>query len=252
MEMLLGFGSALIIAAYSAPLTRVHIDTDEVHHTPQLVYVSDESAGGPHLQLRGQGVQYVLQIDRAAGFGAQLSGGVGRAAIDVTTLFGTGELTGLLYGGQARVYAELVHGGGGARPHALTVFVNFRAVHYGGDNGQTFAFVSASQTQLSTGVGLMAELVLGSHVSVLPYAWFSPSLMLDKQGTVVDAVAARLRDHLHVGPSLTRPLRVGIDLWLYLGGASSRDPVSLSFITSLIDTSGNGTKETSVVLGYTL
>jgi hypothetical protein len=44
----------------------VHIDTDEVHHTPQLVYVRDESAGQVPLVVEGQGLQYILQIGRRA------------------------------------------------------------------------------------------------------------------------------------------------------------------------------------------
>lgn len=33
--------SEAVLAAYSAPLTRVHIGSSDVSHTPQLVYVSD-------------------------------------------------------------------------------------------------------------------------------------------------------------------------------------------------------------------
>jgi len=242
------FGLSALLASYSAPLTRVHIDSDEVHHTPQLVYVSDESAGSVHLAIRGEGLQYILQVDRAAGFGAQLSGLIGRASVKVVDR--DVDFTGILYGGQARVYGEVLHGGGGPRPSALTLFANFRAVRYSGDNGQDRSFASASQTQLSAGCGFMAEIAIGGYVSVLPYAWFSPSLLRDKQATLGSGVG-RARSEENDGASLTRPLRVGVDVWFYLRGAASQDHIAASAIASLIDTSGNKAQETSFVLGYT-
>lgn len=242
------------MASYSAPLTRVHIDTDEVHHTPQLVYVRDESAGALSLTLQGEGLQYILQIDRAAGFGAQISGLIGLAELDfVQTILTPGgtsaeqrvSFDGVVYGGQARLYAEVLHGGGNGRPHALTLFTNFRAVRYSGsDDG--LAFRSAAQTQLSAGLGFMAELVCGPYVSLLPYAWFSPSLYRNKR---VEGRDITLRDR--DGFSVSRPLRVGVDVWIYPFGAGSSTHVSASIIASLIDTSGNGAQETAVVIGWT-
>ena len=239
-----------LVASYSAPLTRVHIDTDEVHHTPQLVYVRDESPGAVTFQLEGEALQYILQIDRAQGFGAQLSAAVGRAEIglrEVPTPGGLGgqrgSVTGVVYGGQARLYAELFSADVGlGRPHALTLFANFRAVHYGGsDDGR-----SVGHTQLSSGVGLMAELVCGRYVSVLPYAWFSPSLYHHRRYDL-----GATRDVNDDGVSLARPLRVGLDVWIYPFGAASPSHFSASVIASLIDTSGNGAQETAVVVGWT-
>ncbi|MEZ0311496.1 MAG: hypothetical protein ACAI38_06965 [Myxococcota bacterium] len=235
--------TAVLVASYSAPLTRVHIDTDELHHTPQLVYVRDESAGAVPLTLEGQGLQYILQIDRAAGFGAQLSTLIGRASVEIVDR--DREFGGILYGGQARLYAELLSGGGWGRPHALTVFANFRAVRYSGSGDRDTS--SAAQTQLSSGVGFMAELAFGPYVSVLPYAWFSPSLYRHKRAEALGLG----REESNQGASLSRPLRVGFDVWIYPFGSASSTHVSASLIASLIDTSGSGAQETAVVLGYT-
>lgn len=241
--MLAVYLNALLVTSYSAPLTRVHIDTNEVHHTPQLVYVRDESAGGVPLQIEGQGLQYILQVDRAAGFGAQVTGMIGRANLEIVDR--GRDFGGILYGGQARVCGEVWNGGGWGRPHALSVFANFRAVRYSGsgDRGES----SAAQTQLSGGLGLMAELALGPYVSVLPYAWFSPSLYRHKRAETL----AEGRRVASDGASLSRPLRVGLDVWLYPFGPASSTHFSASVIASLIDTSGNGAQETAVVLGWT-
>ncbi len=239
--VLAGLMSSVVIASYSAPLTRVHIDTDEVHHTPQLVYVQDESAGAVPLVVEGQALQYILQVDRAAGFGAQVSALIGRAAIELVDR--DRELGGILFGGQARLYAEVLSGGGWGRPHALTLFANFRAVRYSGSDDRA----AAAQTQLSSGFGFMAELACGPYVSVLPYAWFSPSLYRQKRAEV----ASLVRDTSSQGASLSRPLRVGLDVWIYPFGAASSTHVSASVIASLIDTSGSGAQETAVVVGYT-
>ncbi|HSI04949.1 MAG TPA: hypothetical protein VLC93_10745, partial [Myxococcota bacterium] len=178
-----------------------------------------------------------------AGFGAQLSTLIGRASVEIVDR--DREFGGILYGGQARLYAELLSGGGWGRPHALTVFANFRAVRYSGSGDRDTS--SAAQTQLSSGVGFMAELAFGPYVSVLPYAWFSPSLYRHKRAEALGLG----REESNQGASLSRPLRVGFDVWIYPFGSASSTHVSASLIASLIDTSGSGAQETAVVLGYT-
>jgi MarR-like DNA-binding transcriptional regulator SgrR of sgrS sRNA len=92
----------------------------------------------------------------------------------------------------------------------------------------------------------MAELACGPYVSILPYAWFAPSLYRHKQ-----ASENELRVEANDGFSLTRPLRVGLDVWIYPFGAASSTHFSASIIASLVDNSGNGAQETAVVVGWT-
>lgn len=231
----------LFVTAYSAPLTRVHIDSNAISHTPQLIYVRDDSTAGVDLDISGQAVQYILQLEHHSGFGAQITAALGRASADFVDR--DIDISGILYGGQARIYAEVLTIPTSARPHALTSFVNFRAVHVNADSNRA----SLSQTALSAGAGFMAEISLGQYVSVLPYAWFSPSLMFDKDVRV----AGGERVDFHDGPSLNRPMRAGLDVWIYPSGVASNDHFALSAIVSLIDRTGNRGQETAFVLGYT-
>lgn len=231
----------LCVAAYSAPLTRVHIDSNAISHTPQLVYVRDDSTAGVNVDISGQALQYILQLEHHKGFGAQLTGSLGRASADIVDR--DFDISGILYGGQARVYAEVLTIPTSARPHALTAFVNFRAVHVSADSNRA----SLSQTALGAGAGFMAEISLCAHVSVLPYAWFSPSLMFDKDVRFTGGE----RVDFHDGPSLNRPMRAGLDVWIYPRGVASSDHFALSAIASLIDRTGNRGQETAFVLGYT-
>lgn len=231
----------LVVSAYSAPLTRVHIDTNAVSHTPQLVYVRDDSTAGIDIDTTSQAFQYILQLESAHGFGAQLTGAIGHSSASFVDR--DIDVSGILYGGQARIYAELLSIPTSSRPHALTAFVNFRAIRSSGSNDRA----NARQTALGAGAGFMAELVVSRHVSVLPYAWFSPSLMFDKEASIQGAESV----DIHNGPTLNRPIRVGLDLWLYPRGIASNDHFALSVITSLIDRTGNRGQETAAVLGYT-
>jgi hypothetical protein len=243
-------------AVYSAPLTRVRIDSDRSEHTPSLLYLRDSSGGDRSTDTLGYGAQYVFQTEWASGFGLQLTGLLGRADVTVRPeQLGAVEVTGqgLLAGAQLRAYHDLWHGAAGAgRPSALTGFVNLRYARWHASGSVPVgtyrsAELSFSNAVWSAGAGLMAELSLGAHVSVCPYAWFSPVLDRARDLRIPGAVDSRVRGHF----DLDRPLRVGLDLWLYPSGLASDGHLALSTIASLVDTSGNGAQELSVVLGYT-
>jgi hypothetical protein len=245
-------------AVYSAPLTRVRIEADRTENTPALLYLRDSTGGDHSIDTTGYGAQYVLQTEWASGFGLQLTGLLGRAEVTVhpphlgtATVVGTG--TGLLAGGQVRAYHDLWHGAaGGGRPSALTGFVNLRYARWSASGSvplgtSTSAVLSFSNSVWSAGAGLMAELVLGDHLSLCPYAWFSPVLDHRRSLRIPSTVDEELAKHIE----LNRPLRVGVDVWLYPSGLTSDSHAALSAIASLIDTSGSGGQELSIVLSYT-
>jgi hypothetical protein len=233
----------IVVAVYSAPLTRVHIDTDAIADTPQLVYVSDESTGGLQFTIRGEAVQDIFQFERAFGFGVQATAAIGASQQKLVGRRATAEADGILYGGQLRVYQELLSVAMPGRPFALTAFVNARVVRTSGSSDE----VSIAQTAWGAGSGFMAEIPIGGYVSILPYAWFSPTLSRRKRVQVAgdsDSVA-------NIGFSTTRPLRAGVDVWIYPKGPGSADHFAASVISSFIDTSGSRAHETSIVVGYT-
>ncbi len=232
----------IVVAVYSAPLTRVHIDTDTISDTPQFVYFSDTSTGGLQFTIHGEAVQDIFQLERAFGFGVQATAAVGASQQKLTTRRASAEADGVLYGGQLRVYQEVVSIAMAGRPFALTLFVNARFTHTGGSSDD----VSISQTAWTGGSGFMAEIPVGGHVSILPYAWFSPQLARHKDVRL----AGEADDAVNIGFSTTRPLRAGLDVWIYPKGLGSTDHFAASFITSFIDTSGNKAHETSIVAGY--
>jgi hypothetical protein len=268
--VMLSLGAALVAlaslpagpaaATYSAPLTHVRIDRDLTIQTPSLVYASSTN-GDPSLQigLAVSGAQYILQKEWASGFGFQIGGVAGWAHVsadffDTTSLRKTASFSGdgALAGGQLRIYQLLFEGqlsGLGARPSALTAFLNLRGLYYSA--GSTAS--AASQTfhsengTLSAGLGAMAELAFGPWFSLCPYAWFSPGLYsIDRYQVGAVPAPARI-----VRFGLRQPVRVGIDGWVYVLGDGSDTHVALSAIASLLDTSGHGNQELSLVLGYT-
>jgi hypothetical protein len=239
-------------ATYTAPLVRVLIDRDLVDQTPSVAYTTssiDDDTKSTELIFTG--AQYILQAEWAGGYGFQAGLGVGQAearlALPSRGLSFSG--TGLLLGGQLRAYAMVADGtivDWTSRRSALTGFANVRAIHYSA--GSDSAGFQAENTTISGGVGAMAELALMPWLSICPYAWFSPSLY----GTSKYSLGAAASPiETSTGWSLRQPIRVGIDAWIYPLGDGSEDHFSLSAITSLIDTSGHGSRETSIVLGFT-
>lgn len=233
-------------ATYSPPLTRVRIDEDRVTHTPELMLASDLRAEATfRADARVLGAQYLLQLERATGWGLQLGAAVGHASVDVNA--GAERFDGvdaLFLGGQARGYLTLWSGGGDRRPHALTAFVNLRVAHYRAPDGTLTA------TALGAGLGAMAELSLTDHVSLCPYAWLTPGLFSSYTFSGVGG-AGPIDRASEAGPGLRTPLQFGLDVWLYPFGAASADHLSLSVIASLIDTSDRGSRTVSGVLGWT-
>ncbi len=245
-------------ATYSPPLTRVRIDADRLTHTPELVLAfdrRDEDAVRVDAQIVG--LQYILQIERAAGFGLQLGGAVGRASIELgqgpgIVLAGAGpDPSALFVGAQARFYGMLWSHPYAGRAHALTGFVNLRFAHYATLGDQA---LQVSSTALSAGVGAMAELVLGEYVSLCPYAWLSPGLYSHYAVEGLEPSVAQpgpTRLERDAGPGFRTPLQFGLDVWIYVLGAQSDQHLSLSLIASLIDTSANESRAIAGVVGWT-
>lgn len=243
-------------ATYSPPLTRVRIDADRVTHTPELVLAfdrRDEATFRADAQVVG--LQYILQIEREAGFGVQLGAAIGQASVALTVASGLSpagpEPSALFAGAQARFYAMLWSHPYAGRAHALTGFVNLRFAHYSTLSDQE-AF-QISNTTISAGVGAMAELVLGEYVSVCPYAWLSPGLYshyaVSELLTGIRGGPARFeRD---AGPGFRTPLQLGLDVWIYVRGAQSDQHLSLSVIASMIDTSDQSSRALAGVIGWT-
>lgn len=243
-------------AAYTPPLTRVRIDRFRLTHTPSIVYARDVKQGVLlETQLAVLGGQYVGQLETEAGFGVQVGVSLAWAQVDADLLARPSpspifQGSGVFLGGQLRLYQMLWSGwfsDGGGRPHAVTAFVNLRATRYSSSDTRDLGDRTAEQSQVSAGVGLMAELALGDHVSLCPYAWFSPGLFaMTRYADRGTPIAEEEK-----GPNLRQPLRVGADVWLYWGGAETEAHLSLSVIASLIDTEGLGNQEVSGVVGYT-
>lgn len=235
-------------ATYSPPLTRVRIDADRVTHSPELVFASDLRGESTFVaDARVIGAQYILQLEWAEGFGLQAGAALAHAGVDVT-LDGAPDPRGgrdaLFVGSQLRAYAMLWSSPASGRAHALTAFVNLRLAHYFAPDGLL------TSTTLGAGAGGMAELVLGEHLSVCPYAWFTPGLY-SRYSFQVDERPGSPRRSSEAGPGLKTPLQFGLDVWIYPAGSRSDQHLSLSVIASLIDTSANGSRTVSGVVGWT-
>jgi hypothetical protein len=236
-------------ATYSPPLNRVRIDRDRSNHSPMLLWADEERsfvAGG--FELGVLGAQYLGQLEWESGFGIQAGLAIGRVGLQGTLRSVAFDAGGVFTGGQLRVYQMLWSGGEGARPHALTAFVNLRAVYYFAEDAAGRSDrITLELFNLTGGVGLMAELSLFPWLSFCPYAWLTPgvtsTLAYDLGGSRFDADG---------GPNLRTPLLFGADLWIYPLGVRDDAHFSLSVLASLIDTSGDGNRLVSGVLGYTL
>lgn len=253
-----------VSAAYSAPLTRVRIDSDATHYTPSVAYVMDDAGGPLDTQVRGLGAQYVQQWEWANGWGFQIGAMGGGARLTLTLPEAwtvddhTVELRGYIASGQARFYKEVwtshtyAPATGAERPHALTVFATVRTVHTRAtvearDYVRRGGELSWSTFATGLGVGLMAEVALGEALSFCPYAWFSPALARKQTLQVPGREDAVTRGGFSVG----QPLRVGADVWFYPHGTGDESHWALSTIASFIDTEDEGRRELSVVLSYT-
>lgn len=248
-----GIAPSIADAAYTPPLTRVRIDADRLTHYPSLFFASDVGDDGVlRTELSSIGAQYILQKEWRSGWGAQVGLGLGRTeasafvASGLATRVELPSSAGTVVGAQARAYRMLwkSEAGEDERASALTAFVNLRGLrHSTGDDGGLVP-VSTAILTASMGVGAMAELALGEYVSLCPYAWFSPSLYVRRSYSWGQLTGTRERSL-----SVSQPLRVGLDVWIYPLGARSELHVSLSFIASLIDTEGQGSQELSGVAG---
>ncbi len=263
--LLVALGDAAY-AGYSAPLVKVRIVRDHTSHTPSALYSSDtKSDEGRRFHLATVGAQYMLQKEWAEGYGLQGALAAGRAKLK--TEFGGGPRptsTGLLLGVQLRTYLMVWSGHLSQprgpknaprqddRPHAITVFVNLRGLYYATSgtytpsSSPTRTRFEAKSLHINAGVGLMAEFVVSNHVSILPYAWFSPDLYRFGEWSFGDTTSEQ-----RIGLSARQPMRVGVDVWIYPSGPHAENHVALSVLASLIDTKAEGSQEFALVLGYT-
>lgn len=239
-------------ATYSPPLTRVRIDAQRAEHTPSLVYASERrTTAATDLELSGWGGQYLGQFDFDFGFGFQVGAAAGYADVDglVGRLALGGvdvETNGYWVGGQLRVYQMLYQsdvGDTGARPSAITAFVNLRTLFY--DTSDRAAQVDLQFFNLTGGLGLMAEWSVHDYVSICPYAWITPGLVAD-----LDYQVGASRFEADLGPTLRSPFLVGLDVWIYLFPNDWDSHLSLSVLGSFVDTEGDDTAIAAVV-GYT-
>lgn len=224
-------------ATYSPPLTRVRIDQDQLTHTPSVLLASERHAESLlDVNLFGVGGQYVGQLEWKNGFGLQLGAAVGGASFSGQLRGATLDASGFFAGGQARAYYMLLSGGAGERPHALTAFVNLRALYYRGSAGGPSP-VELESFALTGGLGLMGELAVLPWASICPYAWLYG--------------LGRDRFSVNSGVGLRSPFLFGVDVWIYPFGGSSDSHLSLSAIAALFDTSGLGSRVISGAIGYT-
>jgi hypothetical protein len=244
--LLIAITPAPALATYSAPLTRVRIDRDRASHTPSILYAIDDKSR--RLGLRAIAGQYVGQIEYAEGYGAQLTLALGfgelyRGRPTIEPL-GLVPPTGFLAGGQLRLYAMLWSGGGAddRHPHAVTAFVNGRVTYYGlsaewpGGTAEYFSFSVVGEA------GLMMELAILPWLSLCPFASFTPTFV--DNFDLPDRIERR-------GPSFRQPLLFGADLWIYPLPSTWEGHFSLTFLASLLDTTDEGGRIISGVLGYT-
>ncbi len=233
-------------ATYSPPLTRVRIDQDQLTHTPSVLLASERHAESLlDVNLFGVGGQYVGQLEWKSGFGLQLGAALGGASFSGQLRGATLDASGFFAGGQARAYYMLYSGGGGERPHALTAFVNLRALYYRGSAGGPNP-IDLESFALSGGLGLMGELAVLPWVSICPYAWLTPGF-----SSSLDYGLGRDRFSVKSGVGLRSPFLFGVDVWIYPFGGASESHLSLSAIAALFDTSGLGSRVISGAIGYT-
>ena len=236
-------------AAYSPPLARVRIDEDRLTFAPSLFFANEQSSGSIlRTELLAIGPQLILQKEWRFGLGVQGGLALGHATVGAGPASDQGALaesTGILTGAQLRIYYMVFASRSDGRPHALTVFTNLRYLAYDTSTEVFGGLLTAKLSAVSAGVGAMAEIALGDHVSVLPYAWFSPSLHT-KRSYGFGAVRREETGAI----SVRQPLRVGIDVWIYPFGAHSEDHIALGVIGSLLDTEGGDNQEVAGVLGY--
>ncbi len=238
--------SRLAYAAYSPPLTDVRITEDALFHTPSILYAEEQRRSArSELKLRLSGAQYVLQWDRARGYGFQIGASGGYVQAGGFYLPGAEvSAQGAFVGGQLRAYAMLWQSEGEGRPSALTAFVNLRGVYYSAtENGLVDTKIEAYV--FGGGIGLMAEWSLSDWFSLCPYAWLTPGFSL---GTRVEGPSGTLDES--AGFNLKRPVLAGIDVWLYPRPEDQRSHFSLSVLTSLFDVNA-GNRSIFGVLGYT-
>lgn len=247
-------------ATYSPPLARVRIDRDREVHTPSLVYALDRNAGTAiSTELTFYGAQYIGQKEWAGGWGVQLQAGIG--ALDARVGFGADLSRGLdgngfLTGGQLRGYRMLWASSpdDGSRGHALTAFINLRALYYSASGLQLDRATAerrdgrfhADSLKLAGGIGAMGEIAVIDWVSICPYAWISPGILSKREYRPSDGPPVLEKDWF----SLRHPLQLGVDVWVYPFGSTSEQHISLSALGSLVDTEDKGDRELTFVLGY--